>query len=419
VGGGEDGVGFGELKEGVVEPDLELGEIERIVAQIDGLTAQVGGDAVAVVVEGEGSGLGDLAGSAMEEGLTQLCGVDGTGGGGRVLAETFEGSLAGFGVELGMVDDLDPGQERFVELAEGGDRGTRQLGQKVRLSELEETLNLTATFRVIGGTEDTLNAQASADSVELIGPVDAALVDVDGKGATVAQDGAFEAILHAGKLLVPVELGVRNEAGVIVEESEEKDLALAVGIGRVGEVGTVHGVALPQVAKVGTFEAAIGFGTLFGEELGGSGTTAGELAAQGTWGDAGFGNGVGGVEGEDADDRAGGAERLLPFEDLGAIEGFRGDGATVAVIGARCGFEAVEAALLVDALPASKGGGGDGAAGGIGDVIRAAGDLLAESVFAAGRILAADERQNEGIAKESNLGTSIWGHMEPPDVMLR
>jgi hypothetical protein len=138
VHGGDDGVGFGELEEGVVEPDLDLGEIERIVAQIDGLAAQVSRDAVAVVVEGEGGGLGDLALIAVKECLAKLCGVDGTGGSGGVLAEAlgpsaqgrraFEGSLASLGVELGMVDHLNPGQERFVELAEGGDRGVGEFG---------------------------------------------------------------------------------------------------------------------------------------------------------------------------------------------------------------------------------------------------------------------------------------------------
>jgi hypothetical protein len=107
---------------------------------------------------------------------------------------------------------------------------------------------------------------------------------------------------------------VRHETGVIIEESKEKDLALAVEIGRIGEVGAVHSVALPQVAKVGTLETAIRLGALFGEELGGSRAAAGKLAAQGTWGDAGFGDGVSGVEREDADDGAGGAEGLLAFE---------------------------------------------------------------------------------------------------------
>jgi hypothetical protein len=73
----------------------------------------------------------------------------------------------------------------------------------------------------------------------------------------------------------------------------------------------------------------------------------------------------------------------------------------------------------VDALPASKSGGGDRAAGRAGDVIVAAGDLLAESAFAAGRVLSANEGQDEGLAEEGNLGTTIFGHMEPPGVKLR
>jgi hypothetical protein len=48
----------------------------------------------------------------------------------------------------------------------------------------------------------------------------------------------------------------------------------------------------------------------------------------------------------------------------------------------------------------------------------AAGDLLAELAFSTGRVLAANEGQDEGIAEEGNLGTSIFGHMEPPGVML-
>jgi hypothetical protein len=50
VRGGDDVIGFGELEEGVVEPDLDPGEVEGVVAQLDGLAAQVVGDAVAVVV---------------------------------------------------------------------------------------------------------------------------------------------------------------------------------------------------------------------------------------------------------------------------------------------------------------------------------------------------------------------------------
>ena len=166
-------------------------------------------------------------------------------------------------------------------------------GKKVGLDELEEALDLAATFGVVGRAEDALDTEGSADGVEVLGGVDLALVDIDGQGTTVAQDGALEAVLHARKLLVPVELGVWDQAGVVVEEGKEEDLALPVGMGRVGKIGTVHGVALPQVAKVGALEAAVGFGALFGEELGGGGATPGELAAQGARGDARLGDRVG------------------------------------------------------------------------------------------------------------------------------
>jgi len=138
----------------------------------------------------------------------------------------------------------------------------------------------------------------------------------------------------------------------VVEKGEQKDLALAIWIARVGEIGAVHGVTLPQVAKVGTLETTVGLGTLLGQELGGGSATAGELAAQGTGSEAGFGDGVGSVEGKDADDGAGGAEGLLAFEGLGPIEGLWRDSATRAPVGAGLGLEAVEASFLVDAFPA-------------------------------------------------------------------
>ena len=242
-------------------------------------------------MEGKGGGLGDLAFVAVQEGLAQFGRVGGTGGGGVVLAVAFEGRLTGLGVELAVVDDLQPGQEGFVELAQGGDGGVGQFGQEVGLDELEEALDLAPALGVVGRAEDALDAQGGTDGVELLGGVDLALVDVDGQGAAVAQDGAFEAVLHARELLVPVELGVRDEAGVVVEEGKEKNLALLVGVGRVGELGAVHGVALPQVAKVGALEAAVGLGALLVEELGGGGVAPGELAAQGAWGQAASGMG--------------------------------------------------------------------------------------------------------------------------------
>jgi hypothetical protein len=259
-GRGEDAVGFGELEKGVVEPDLDAGEVERIVAQLDGLAAEVGRDAIAVGAEGEGSGLGDLTLVAVEKGLAQFLGVSRAGGRSGILTRAFEGGLTGFGVELAMVDNLDPGQERFIELGKSGDGGEGKFGKKVGLDELEEALDLAAALGVVGSAEDALDAQGSADGVQVLGGVDFGLVDVDGQGAAVAEDGALEAVLQAGELLVPVELGVGDEAGVIIEEGEEKNLALVLGIGRIGKVGAVHGIALPQVTEVLAFETAVGLG---------------------------------------------------------------------------------------------------------------------------------------------------------------
>jgi hypothetical protein len=89
VDGGDDLIGFGELEEGVVEPDLDLGEVERVVAELDGLAAQVVGDAKTVVVEGKSGGFGDFALVAVQESLTQFLRVDRAGGGSGVLAEAL------------------------------------------------------------------------------------------------------------------------------------------------------------------------------------------------------------------------------------------------------------------------------------------------------------------------------------------
>jgi hypothetical protein len=161
VDSGDNALGFSDLKEGVVVPDLDAGEIERVIAKFNGLTAQVGGDAVAVSTEGKSGGLGDFAMVAMEKGLTEFLRVGGTGGRGWVLAEPFEGRLTSLSVEFAMIDDLDPGQERLVQLVQGGDRRVSEFGQKIGLDELEEAFDLPAAFGIVRSTEDALDAQAS------------------------------------------------------------------------------------------------------------------------------------------------------------------------------------------------------------------------------------------------------------------
>ena len=142
VTGGDDFLRLSKLEESVVVPDLDASEVEGIVAQFDLLGAEVSGDGVAVRFEGDGSCLGDRALDAMQEGLTQFLRIRGTGGRGRILPEPFERGLTGLGVELAMVDDLKPGQERLVELGQGGDVGLGEFGQEIGLDELEEAFDL-------------------------------------------------------------------------------------------------------------------------------------------------------------------------------------------------------------------------------------------------------------------------------------
>jgi len=185
-------------------------------------------------------------------------------------------------------------------------------------------------------------------------------------------------------LFVPVKLSVRGKSRVVVEEGKEIDLALPVGVGRIGEIRAIHRVSLPQIAKVSALETAIGFGALLGEELGGGGAATGELAAQGAGGDAFFGDRVCLVEGEYLDDGTGGAEGLLPFEGLSPVEGVRRDGAGLTFVTSGFGFEAIEALLLVKPFPAGEGAGADGTAGGVRNIVVTGGDLLAQFLLAPG-----------------------------------
>lgn len=127
-----------------------------------------------------------------------------------------------------------------------------------------------------------------------MGAIDGPLVGVDSQGTAIAGDGALEAVFEARELLVPVELAVGNEAGVVVEEGEEDSLALGGWVGRVGELRAVHGVGLPQVAEVAALEAAedsVGF-----EQAKGRRSPDGQLTTQSARGDVLFGDGAGPVE---------------------------------------------------------------------------------------------------------------------------
>jgi hypothetical protein len=239
-------------------------------------------------------------------------------------------------------------------LGQSGHGRECEFWQKIGLHETEETLDFSASFGIVGGAKDALDAQSGTDSIHMLGGVDLAPVDVNGQGTAIAQDGAFETILHTRKLLVPIKLSVRDKPGMVVEKSKEKGLSLVFGIRGIREIGAIHRVTLPQIAKVETLKAAIGFGTLFGAQPDGGGAPEGELAAQGAGSDAGFGDRVGVIEFEQPDDGSSGAMRLLPFEHFSPVEGFGGDGAGLFPVGAGLGFETFKVVQAIEPFPAGE-----------------------------------------------------------------
>ena len=193
-----------------------------------------------------------------------------------------------------------------VKRVEVVDEGTSQpvasgllvicLGQGTKVSAylLDADKVYEATI-ALGVATDTLDAEGGTDRVELLGDVDLSPVDVDGQGAAVTEHGALEAIFQSWQLLIPVELGVRHQASVIVDKGEQEGLPLFVRVGRVGQVGAVQGVPLPQIAKSVSFKATVRFGLLFGSQLGGGRAPFGQLAAQGSFRQLCFGDGIAAV----------------------------------------------------------------------------------------------------------------------------
>jgi hypothetical protein len=108
---------------------------------------------------------------------------------------------------------------------------------------------------------------------------------------------------------------------VVVQESEEEDLALLVRLSRMGQPGAVHGIALPQVAKGRPLEATVGFGPLLSQQLGGGGSPFGQVPAQSAVRYLFFGDGVGLIQAQHGGNGASRTEGLLPFKRFGPVQG--------------------------------------------------------------------------------------------------
>jgi hypothetical protein len=131
MGGGQQPFRLGHLQKGTLKPEFETGKVEGVVADFQSLAPQKGGDLVAIALKGNGGGFGHLALVAVEKGLVQGGGISRTGSRLGLLPETGQGRHADFGVVFGVVNHLQPGQERLVEFSQGTDLGMFQFSQEI------------------------------------------------------------------------------------------------------------------------------------------------------------------------------------------------------------------------------------------------------------------------------------------------
>jgi len=99
----------------------------------------------------------------------------------------------------------------------------------------------------------------------------------------------------------------------------------------------------------------------------------------------------------------------LAFEGLGPIKSLGRDGAWLVPVATSFGLEAIKASLIVAALPAAQGGRADGAAGGVGDLVVAGGDLFPQPPLATGLVVAPQQGQDKGVPKQRDLRAALFG----------
>ena len=102
------------------QPDLDAGQVERVEHQLDAAPDQQRVDLVGVALQRHQRGAGDGALFFPEERLGQRVGARDRERAGD--APAGERGLTGLGVDLAVVDGLDPRGEQLVELAQVGDR---------------------------------------------------------------------------------------------------------------------------------------------------------------------------------------------------------------------------------------------------------------------------------------------------------
>src|SRR5579872_6303060 len=397
-------LGVGE--EAAIAPDLEVSEIKRIEAHLDLLTREKGVDPVPVSLERERCSAGDGAFVAPEEGLAQQNRVGGAQRGRRAAGlEALEGSGPGFGVDAAVVDELNPGVKRGVEIVKGGELRVVGLGKKLTADGPEEALDLAFA----GGSKrcrvDGADTQRGAGGGELGRDVDLPVVDIQPRGDAAAEDGELENPFQARESFLEEELAVGNQAGVVVDEAEKCRSPKLPGSLGIGEVGTDEHVSPPQIVGPLPLEATEGFaGPL--EFLAGRAATK-EDAPKGARSDRQPGR-KGGIAREDLDDGRGASGGNFLTQRDRFLDQLGRDSTRLARIGAGLGFEGLEATAAVARQIAPHGIRIDPGAGREGDQLRLAGDGAQMSGDLTAFEPTMEQGDDEAVAEQGDLGAPLF-----------
>jgi hypothetical protein len=234
----------------IAEPDLDVGEVERVEDQLDALTHERGVDLVVVAVKRHGRDLRDDSGLGPQERLVELGGGRESNGG---QIEPLEGGLAGLGVDPAVIDALDPGGEQPVQLAQVDRGGHGDLDEELVADGPEEPFDLASPLgpprRRVGEADPQRRARPQQRLRRERRPV----VDIDPPGDPPSREpgpqGGFEPHGVFG-VTPPI---ADQQPAVVIDERQQVDLAP-------GNHRAVQGVADPQhVGRLG-LEPAERFG---------------------------------------------------------------------------------------------------------------------------------------------------------------
>ena len=105
-----------------------------------------------------------------------------------------------------------------------------QLRQKAAPDRLEKSLAFSSSLRFVRARMGEMDPQASADTLQVVGRIDASIISVQVFRHSEFQNGFFQRIFQGIGFLFQVELGVGDDPGFLVQPGDEIELFFALRV---------------------------------------------------------------------------------------------------------------------------------------------------------------------------------------------